>query len=486
MRYRIAIGGIHIESSTFTPYRSAEVDFTVKRGRELLDYYPFLEQFSAQVDFVPLTIARALPGGIVSRDFYNRWQNDFFDLLKAAQAEATIDGILLDIHGAMSVIGSVDAEGDFATALRKALGKQPLISATMDLHGNVSDKLFNACDLITCYRTAPHVDVQATKQRALTNLLNALSDKATLWRAKVDVPILLSGEKTSTEVQPGKALYRSLESVCQLDGIIDAALFMGFPWADQARCHGAVVVSGTMPAVVEQQAAKLAENFWRLRRVFDFVGPTAKLDSAIETALQSKEKPFFISDTGDNPGAGGAGDLNIVLRAFIEHNQTKKLLKKVLFASFFDPLTIDLLYQKELAESVDIALGGKVAPVFGAPLALNVKIERYFTDRQAGRCALVSIDNIYIIVTEKRFQYGSWAAFTRAGLNDFSDYDIIVVKMGYLEPDLNAAAGDWVMALTAGPVNQDIVNVEYHHLKRPLFPFDKDFKAQLTVNLVKR
>ncbi len=478
MRFRIAIGGIHIESSTFTPYLSGDADFTIRRGAELLAFYPFLEQFDDKVEFVPLVNARALLGGVVGRQFYDTWHKEFFELLQGAIEQAPIDGILFDIHGAMSVEGSVDAEGELAEALRAFIGERPFIATTMDLHGNVSDKLFANSDLLTCYRTAPHIDVQETKLRALTNLVSCLEDKRPIVRAKVDIPILLSGEMTSTEVQPGRGLYRLIDDICQHAGVFDASIWMGFPWADQARCHAAVVVCGTDQPVVEQQAKQLAEKFWTLRDQFAFVGPTADSETAISEALQSTVKPFFISDTGDNPGAGGAGDMNLLLKAFV----TQKIAKKVLFASLFDGETIQLLYRHQVGDALTIQLGGKVDRSFGGPLTVDITIERFFADEVAGKCALVSCANIYIIVTENRFQYGSKRAFQQAGVNSFADFDIIVVKMGYLEPDLSAAAKGWVMALTPGAVNQDIVNVTYQHLKQPLYPFDNNFDANLAVN----
>ncbi len=481
MRYRIAIGGIHIESSTFTPYLSGHADFRIRRGDQLLSFYPFLELFSDSVEFIPLVNARALPGGVVSRQYYDTWRSEFFELLQDAISQAPIDGLLFDIHGAMSVEDCVDAEGELAEELRALIGDKPLIATTMDLHGNVSDKLFAASDLLTCYRTAPHIDVQETKQRALEHLIVAIEGRQPIIRAKVDIPILLSGEKTSTEVQPGKGLYRSINSICQLYGIIDAAIWMGFPWADQARCHAAIVVTGTDQAAVKQQALKLAQKFWSLRDQFSFVGPTADSEIAVEQALQAPIKPFFISDTGDNPGAGGAGDMNLLLKDFLALNRNKPIAKKILFASIFDTETVERLYQCQINEKVTIQLGGKIDQSFGGAATLKVSIEHFFTDDVAGKCALVKHDNLYVIVTENRYQYGSKQAFQTAGIAAFDDFDIIVVKMGYLEPDLSAVAKGWVMALTPGAVNQDIVNVKYNHLKRPLYPFDVDFDPALAV-----
>ncbi len=481
MKYRIAIGGIHIESSTFTPYISGADDFRILRGQALLDAYPFLDE-TCEVEYIPLISARALPGGVVSRAFYEQWRDEFFELLANVRAKAPLDGVLLDIHGAMSVQGMADPEGALAQQLRAFLGKKALISTTMDLHGNVSDDLFAASDLITCYRTAPHIDVLQTKQRALDNLIDCLdAGQQPLVRAKVEVPILLPGEKTSTEVQPGKRLYAMIEDVCAQDEIVDAAIWMGFPWADQARCRAAVVVTGRARAAVKREALKLAQHFWALRDDFQFVGPTASAELAIRRALDSTDKPFFVSDTGDNPGAGGANDMVVLLKQFLEIKSRCETTKSILFASIYDSATIEKLYAHDCGQTVDIALGGKVDPSFGGPLCAPAQIVRFFNDDSAGRCAVITIDGAFVIVTENRFQYGRSEAFRIAGIESFADFDIIVVKMGYLEPDLSAAANGWLMALTPGAVNQDIVNVSYKHLQRPLYPFDDDFEPNLTV-----
>ncbi len=481
MKQRIAIGGIHIESSTFTPYISGIDDFRILRGQALLDAYPFLDE-NCEVEYIPLISARALPGGVVSRAFYEQWRNQFFDLLAEACAKAPLDGVLFDIHGAMSVQGMTDAEGALAQQLRAFLGAEVLISTTMDLHGNVSDDLFAASDLITCYRTAPHIDVLQTKRRALNNLIACLNDARPLLRAKVEVPILLPGEKTSTEVEPGRGLYAMIDDVCRDAEIVDAAIWMGFPWADQARCRATVVATGRNRNKVEMAALNLANHFWAQRAAFRFVGPTASAALAIEEALDSTERPFFISDTGDNPGAGGAGDMVVLLKQFLAAPARARESKKILFASIYDGATVEQLYACDIGQSLAVELGGKVDPAFGGPLKCTATVVRLFGAAAAGRCALLRIDDIDVIVTERRFQYGRLQAFVEAGLADFDDYDIIVVKMGYLEPELSAAAKGWSMALTPGAVNQDIVNIDYKYLKRPLYPFDDDFNPELNVN----
>ena len=247
---------------------------------------------------------------------------------------------------------------------------------------------------------------------------------------------------------------------------------MGFPWADQPRCHAALVVTGTNQEVVKNEIQAFAQEVWDARHQFEFVGPVASLEQSVENALNSDVSPFFISDTGDNPGAGGSGDMNLLLKRFLEINRKKIIEKKVLFASIFDPEAIALIYQNKVNRPLKIFLGDRVDGSYGGPVEVEVEIQRLFKDPVAGRSAVVSLNGLFIIITEQRFQYGNQLAYSRAGIDRLSDFDIVVVKMGYLEPDLSKVAKGWIMALTPGAVSQDMDNIPYKHLARPLFPMD--------------
>ena len=68
---RIAVAGIHIESSTFTPYISTADDFIVTRGEELMErFYWRDEGWATQIEWIPVLHSRALPGlrGVEGRD----------------------------------------------------------------------------------------------------------------------------------------------------------------------------------------------------------------------------------------------------------------------------------------------------------------------------------------------------------------------------------------------------------------------------------
>ncbi len=502
--YRIAVGGIHIECSEFTPYRSDEAAFHVLRGGELLAMHPWatadahplapelVERFGAiepieGVEWIPLTYATALPGGPVTNEFYLAWESEFLELMQQAVVEQPLDAVLLTLHGAASVEGIEDAEGRLASRVREALGTDVLIAASMDLHGCVSEQLFAACDLLTCYRTAPHIDVEWTHARAARACVKVLDHpERTLYRAKVDVPILLPGEKTSTEVEPGASLYAALDAYQLQDDVFDTSIYMGFPWADMERCHGAVVSYGFDAQAVEHAAQMAAQCFWDNAARFEFVGPTDTATGAIAQALSSELRPFFLSDTGDNPGAGGTDDSTVFLAELLDTYRAQGSVKRVVFASLNDPAAVKACQVAGEGGSVRLEVGAMNGGVSGSPVLFEGTVACLFTDVVGGASACIAAGNFKVIVTTARTQFRTAAQYEAAG-TPFNEQDIVVVKMGYLEPDLSAAAQGWVMALTPGAVDQDLPRLGHQNIRRPLYPFDElPFDPQLTVELRSR
>jgi microcystin degradation protein MlrC len=262
---KIAIAGLAIESSTFSPATSDASAFLARQGTEVFEYYPFLTENSPQrkaAQWVPTLRGHALPGGIVTRKAYDSLVNITLNLL---EKDMPYDGLFFDIHGAMSVQGIDDPEGDFIQKIRALIGSKTLISTSMDLHGNVSKRLAKHSDLITCYRMAPHEDAIESKQRAVDNLLDRLkSGKGKpKYKAWIPVPILLPGEKTSTRIEPGKSLYAKVQPLTEKEGVIDAAIWIGYAWADEPRNHAVVMVTGDDQKAVSESAESLANHFWR-------------------------------------------------------------------------------------------------------------------------------------------------------------------------------------------------------------------------------
>ena len=203
--------------------------------------------------------ARALPGGAVERAFYDAIKAELLDGLRAA---LPLDGLFFDIHGAMTVGDMTDAEGDLASAIRTVVGPACLISASMDPYGTMSRRLVTALDPATSHRMSPHEDAALTKKRAVANLVHCLDRGVRPLRRWVRVPVLLPGERGCTRDEPAKGIYGRLPAIERREGVIDAAVWIGYAWADEPRRSAAVVVTGTDRDAIVGEAHGFAEAYW--------------------------------------------------------------------------------------------------------------------------------------------------------------------------------------------------------------------------------
>jgi len=474
---RIAIAGIAIESSTFSPAQTTEEAFKTRIGEEIFSYYPFLSEDTPdrkRAEWFPTMRGHALPGGIVTADTYESLVKKTLDML---EKNLPYDGLFLDIHGAMSVVGLDDPEGNFIQRIRAVVGTKTLISTSMDLHGNVSERLAEHSDLITCYRMAPHEDARESKHRALKNLLDRLENGKgkPKYKAWIPVPILLPGEKTSTRIEPGKSLYAKVAPAADMDGVIDAAIWIGYAWADEPRNHGVVMATGDNKKAVQEAAESLAQSFWDVRSEFEFVAPVASLEESLNMAINSEKHPFIISDMGDNPTAGGAGDVTWTITEILKHPAFQNDdAPSLIYASIPGPELV--------AEAIEIGVGGKIEAYAGAavddryapPILLSGEIRAIeHGDRYAETEVVVKVGSVNVIVTKKRKPYHREKDFTNLGLSP-RESDIVVVKIGYLVPELYNMRADWIMAQTPGGVDQDLDRLGHKRIKRPMFPLDAD------------
>jgi microcystin degradation protein MlrC len=474
---RVAIAGLAIESSTFSPATSDVAAFRTREGSAIFSYYPFLD--SASVDrgraqWFPTLRGHAIPGGIVTREAYEELVGKTLEMLKE---NLPYDGLFFDIHGAMSVVGLDDPEGDFIQRVREVVGYETLISTSMDLHGNVSLVLAENSDLITCYRMAPHEDALESKQRAVENLLDRLeSGKGKpAFKAWIPVPILLPGEKTSTRIEPGKGLYEKVDPVTKKEGVIDAAIWIGYAWADEPRNHAVVMVTGDDEAEVKESAEYLAKSFWDVRNEFEFVAPVATLKESLHMALASDNKPFMISDMGDNPTAGGAGDVTWTLTEILKRPEFKSENGPLLiYASIPGPELVEKAIAAGVGGKVEGTAGAAIDHRFAPPVMLKGTVEAIKEGDAAAEVEVViKVGSVRVIVTKKRKPYHYEKDFTNLGLKP-READVVVVKIGYLVPELYDMRGGWIMAQTPGGVDQDLERLGYKRINRPMFPLDKD------------
>lgn len=473
---RIAIGGIAIESCTFSPLTSGIQDFLILRGEEMQARYPFMPGWNfegrADIEWFPILQAKAIPGGPVRADDYRAMKEE---LLEGIRKVLPLDGFYFDIHGAMNVVGMDDAETDLATAIRELVGKECLITTGMDLHGNVTPELVSLIDIFTAYREAPHIDYLETREKACRLLLHCLDHKIRPVRTWARIPVGLPGERTSTFVEPGRSVYQTLKVSDVRDGILDASLWVGYVWADEPRTSATVVVTGTDEDTCREEALRIAQVYWDAREEFDFCVEAHDAETCITKAAELHQKAVFISDSGDNPTAGGVGDIPYFLSRLLEHPDFASGRSTAIYASIPDAEAVKACYQTQEGAHVKVSLGGKLDPIHGTPFPVEGLVKTLSpNDPIGGNLAVLEVGGVSIILTSRRKHFHVISEFTRLGLTP-AEHELTVVKIGYLEPELHAAASKAFLALTPGAVNQDIPKLDFRRVRRPFFPLDRHF-----------
>jgi microcystin degradation protein MlrC len=464
---RVAFGGIQIECSTYSRILSRMEDFRVSRGRDLADepFFSMLKKYP--YPFQPTLLASAVPGGPVEAQTYEKLKEEFLERLKDL---LPLDGLYLPMHGAMFVEGRNDADGDWISAAREVVGKDCLITASFDLHGSLSQRIIDNLDMLSAFRTAPHIDREETTQRACDMLIHCLNERIRPSMVWAPIPVLMPGERSSTLYEPAKRLWAQLPGMNAQPGVLDASLLVGYVWADEPRATASAVLTGTGLDVLQRDALLLARQYWDAREEFKFGVPTGTVAECIERAERLSTHPVVLSDSGDNPTAGGTGDRADVLSALLQHH-----VQNAVIAGIADRPATEACYRAGEGLTLPLKIGGTLDPQGSRPVEVTAKVAFLLpTDNLPERQAVVEIQGISVVLTARRRPFHEIRDFTSLGLEP-ARFKIVVVKAGYLVPEIAEIANPNLMALTEGAVNQDIAHLTNEH-RVPSYPFQPDLR----------
>ncbi len=462
---RIAIAGLAHETNTFSTLPTTYDDFRAARGEALLTTPPW-QQEQAQHTLFPTCVAHASPSGLVTEDAFTRYLTEMLDGIRSA---LPLDGVLLHLHGAMEVERIGDGETAILRAVRDLIGPGPLIAVTLDLHANLAPEVVALSDIVTAYRTAPHRDVAATRERGARLLLDSLRSGVRPVTRMVKLPLLVAGEAAVTEVEPAASLYARLPHCDALPGVLTSSILIGCAWTDSPYTSVSTVVTGTDAAVAATAAHRLAAEVWQVRDRFAIDSPTAPVDEAIRMAYASSVRPVFISDSGDNPTAGAAGDVPVFLARLVELDA-----RDVLVAGMPAPDAVTACFAAGTGSRVSVELGGQLDRTSGYPYRAEVTVKRLVPEVTGiPPRALVSIGGVDVVLQNDRLPFTEMRHFHTMGVNP-ADYKAVVVKLGYLFPELRDYAPAHIMALSPGFGDQRLDRLPYRRLRRPIYPLDPD------------
>ena len=480
---KVLIGQFINEANANIPVKDEITTFDIAFGDELIEKMQVGDIFEqAGIEIIPSVYAVSGASGVIKRHTFDYIEACFLNAVREHLHE--IDGIYLMLHGASEVDGLGSGDHHILKAIRDLVGPYIPITVACDPHGNLCQDYVEATTAIRSYRQSPHTDSRDTWRKMAQMVCDLVKDRRNIHSVYRKLPMILGGEQSVSADEPVRSINQYLDELEQDPRILSCSWHVGYIRhdSDVAGC-GIVVVPAAEKdsAYAETVADQLAAYVWDRRHEFHYTGLTAKPEDALAMALSFEGKPFVITDSGDNTTSGATGWNTFILRQAL----AAKSEKRILFASICDPKTCDQLDGLNLGTKTEIELGVghdamsekvklEVTVLSKGEVVRPIGIGTEGIAKTFGKCVVVHVEGtaIDIIVANHRQSYAHAIQFESAGVN-WMDYDVTVVKQGYIFPYLKENAAGYVMSLTDGATPQDTASIPFKRIMRPMFPVDQ-------------
>ena len=483
---RIAVGGFLHETNTFAPTKATYDAFVHGGGfprMELGDSVlktvrrinvglaGFIDAAEAEGwDLVPTIFAAATPSAHVTEDAYERIATVMVDGLASA---GPLDGVYLDLHGAMVAEHLDDGEGEILARVRKVIGEDVPLVASLDLHANVTPEMVAHADALIAYRTYPHVDMADTGRACARHLALLLKTKQRLAKAFRQSPFLIPISWQCTNDQPAKGIYQQVAAL-QNETVPTLSFAFGFPAADFVHCGPSIIAYGRTQADADAAAdaiAALVES-----HEDDFDGKIYSPDEGVRHAMElakTATKPIVIADTQDNPGAGGDSDTTGMLRALVR-NKAQRAATGVIY----DPESAKAAHAAGEGATVTLALGGKSGIPGDSPYKETFVVEKlsdgnflapgpFYGGRmmKMGPSACLCIGDVRVVVASHKTQLADQAMYRYVGIEP-TEQSILVNKSSvHFRADFEPIAETLLICAAPGAMPADTADLPWTRLR---------------------
>lgn len=448
---KIAVAGFQHETNRFSPYPTTLFDFEredgwpgLTSGDAIFDVFPsmniplggFLNFAKGQYEVVPILWASAEPGGLVEDAAFDEISGRILDEIQAA---LPLDGIYLDLHGAMVTQSHEDGEGELLARLRARFGEGIPIAVSLDLHTNVTMQMTSKADVITIFRTYPHFDMAKTGFRAGELLNQILASGRRPHCVFRKLPLLIPLQSQCTDLEPTRSIYQHLIDAQSLN-TVHADVAMGFPPSDIAENGPAIVTYSYSEPVALEKADQIEQEFLQSENRFPY--PLYREDEGVRLAKENVGGgcPVLLADIQDNSGAGATSDTTGLLHSLVEHG-----VKNCAIAAIHDSSAVELAHSTGIGGEFCGSLGGKhKGDVFPPPYRGKFKVTalsdgcfEFHGEMMKGSIAnigptaaleLVNQEaEILVVVSSERIQCLDQALFLHLGINPL-EKSILAVK----------------------------------------------------------
>ncbi|NEW90961.1 M81 family metallopeptidase [Rhodopseudomonas sp. BR0M22] len=483
---RIAVGGFLHETNTFAPTKATWEAFVhgggwpaMTIGADVLKVMRginvglagFVDAAEAKGwQLIPTIACGASPSAHVTEDAFERVVTIMIDGIKSA---GHLDAVYLDLHGAMVTEHLDDGEGEILARVRKVIGPDLPLVVSLDLHANVTPQMIEHADALIAYRTYPHVDMADTGRASAEHLALLLSSGQKFAKAFRQLPFLIPISWQCTFDQPTKGIYDKLAAM-QSEAVPTLSFAPGFPAADFPDCGASVFAYGRTQADADAAADAVAALVTGHEDDFDgkIYTPDEGVKYAIELA-RSAAKPIIISDTQDNPGAGGDSDTTGMLRALVRNNA-----KGAAIGVIFDPDAAKAAHAAGVGAMISLALGGKSGIPGDAPFEEIFVVEQlsdgrfiapgpYFGGREMemGPSACLRIGGVRVVVASHKAQLADQAMYRYVGIEPTAQAILVVKSSVHFRADFQPIAERLLICAAPGAMPADTAALPWKRLR---------------------
>jgi microcystin degradation protein MlrC len=482
---RIAVGAFLHETNTFAPTKATYDDFvhgggwpSMAHGADVLKVMRkinvglagFVEAAEANGwELVPTISAAASPSAHVTRDAFERVMKEMVDGIAAA---GPIDAVYLDLHGAMVTEHYDDGEGETLARVRKAIGKDLPLIASLDLHANVSPEMMEHADALIAYRTYPHIDMADTGRACARHLALMLKTKARFAKAFRQLPFLIPISWQCTNDQPTRGIYEKLAAL-ESDAVPTLSFAPGFPAADFRDCGPSVFAYGRTQADADAAADKLVALVESHEDDFD--GRIYSPDDGVRLAMElakSATRPIVIADTQDNPGAGGDSDTTGMLRALVRNKASGAT------GVIYDPESAIAAHAAGVGATVTLHLGGKSGIPGDAPYKETFVVEKlsdgrfvatgpYYggRDMDMGLSACLRIGDVRVVVSSYKAQLADQSMYRYVGIEPTEQKILVNKSSVHFRADFEPIAEKLLICAAPGAMPADTAALPWTRLR---------------------
>lgn len=459
---KVIVASFQCESNSKANLHPQKSDFEYFAGWDIFKKLVVKNIFEdAGFEIVPSIYANALPSATVERHIYEYYKEQIMDTVRA---NPDADGIYIYVHGSMEVDEIGSGELQLVKEIRQIVSRECLIAFTMDLHANITNELGQYVDIICGYKTAPHTDQPESQVRAATALTYCLQNGIKPYTYVQKIPMLVKGDTMLTRQEPLRSLEAETVLLEEREDIFGANLFFGHCWIDAPNTSASAVVSAADPDTARQIAMDLANKLWNTRREYRFRIEAELPEECVRRAIAGEEKRIFITDSGDNTTAGAEGTSEDILKLFLNARPGKKTC----VAGITDLEIVETLWNKKDGETVSVEKLGCQGTIKAHGEILG------WAKEIIGRSLTISFDNVDAVFTEKRSAFIEKGNFDKANV-DLLEYEIVVVKLGYLFEELKPYADRELFALSDGASCVELARLNLQRIARPMYPLE-DFE----------